>query len=253
MSVHRLLLVYTPLSTSFRSKKTAWLIILIVNVVSFAANGWVIQYFKIQARHDTKPYCDVNKSYHATYFLIAAIFTFVVVLVPVFAIIVLNAMIILKTNENETKRRKELQSNVSRQYTNNNNNEARQSNSISTRTKRYTSVIDIKIKQFYSNTDQEINNIRQSTEQASRKLRKLLIMISITYAMFNLPYMVVWLFYFHSVYFEDLNENAENYLMAFLQLTEILAVFNYSSKFYIFCYSGTKFRRQLRHSSKLSV
>jgi len=251
ITVYRLSLINTPLSSKLKSKKTAWILVWIVITVSLMLNIWVSLLFKVQIDEETRAYCDVNAIHNKEYFVLAAFYIIIVILAPIIIIISINSLIIYKTNKTEAIRKKlQLYASTRR------SKEKESKEKPPARVDRYKSVIDIKIKRFYCNPNQELssvgkrkNNKTNTTEVASQKLKKLLIMVSITFALFNLPYLIVWLIYFYAITKEALNENFENYLFACLQLAETLTVFNYSFKFFIYCYTGTKFRRQLKHSS----
>jgi hypothetical protein len=51
--------------------------------------------------------------------------------------------------------------------------------------------------------------------------------------------------YFTYSAFNEIDINTENYLFACVQITEIFYILNYSINFYLYCLSGTLFRKQM--------
>ena len=53
------------------------------------------------------------------------------------------------------------------------------------------------------------------------------------------------LIYFTASEFYEIEKSTENIFLASVQLTEIFYIFNFSNTFYLYCLTGTLFRRQL--------
>lgn len=239
ITFQRLLLIYCPFSAKLKSKKTAWLIVNLLMFTGLIVNIWVFCMHKIQL-NDDKVYCDVAKAYQKEYFIITCVYIFLVIVIPILIILICNSLIICRTNTNEAKRRKMLTKARSFRDTSSGHNFR----------KRYKTVANFKLKRYYCNVEQATNQISQKLDETSKKVKKILIFISVSYALFNLPYLIVWLVYFYRISFTDVSDALENYLFASLQIAEIFNVLNYGLKFYIFCATGSKFRKQLYYSSR---
>ena len=82
----------------------------------------------------------------------------------------------------------------------------------------------------------------------------MLMLISFAYALFNLPYLVIWLAYYLKITFDYIDPVLKNQLFALTRSAETLQILNYGLHFYIYCLSGAMFRKQLQTSRKfLSV
>ena len=107
-------------------------------------------------------------------------------------------------------------------------------------------------KSNFLNVKQVVSNIRslKNPMNSSHKLANSLHVISFSYAFFNFPYLISWFTFFYLVAFDKITEATYSYLLSAVKLFEVLYIFTYSFKFYVFCISGTKFREQLKSSSK---
>ena len=136
-----------------------------------------------------------------------------------------------------------------------------------------TNKFDFKLKLIYQNTNEKI----MSKTKSNKLVTKMLVIISVSYALLNLPYLITWsLFYkgkfieFKSIkslvnnfityliYKSDIiketttNDEAsvQNYLFAAVQICQMFYLLNYGLHFYFYCLSGSMFCNQLKYLSK---
>ena len=84
----------------------------------------------------------------------------------------------------------------------------------------------------------------------SKKITKTLVIISFSYALLNMPYLIIWAVYFYEIAFLQADLPVKNYLFSALQICEIIHILNYCLNFYIYCCSSSIFRNQLSYSGK---
>ena len=153
-------------------------------------------------------------------------------LVPILTIFISNSLILYKTkradmnrlhmkqanssglsvNKTKAKQHMELSSiRINSTMRNRRNAFAFQTNSLTQFTK---------IKPFYLTCNQALKRAHNTAEYAKR-LRKILPMMSFSYAFFNLPYLITWLIFFFKLTFNDPSASEQNYLFSAVQLSEI--------------------------------
>ena len=112
------------------------------------------------------------------------------------------------------------------------------------------STSNVKFRPYYLSINQIINRVT-SKANTSKKITKMLVLISFTYAFLNLPYLIAWsLFYYGSIFLSD-ELIMYNNLYSAMKISEIFYLLNYSIYFYIYYASGSVFRNQLKYSSNL--
>lgn len=243
-TLQRLSIVFRPLTTNFKSKKSAWKTVSIIILISFLVNSWVPFLFKIQSVQDNYQ-CDIRKGFQSEYFIIIILYTSLVMLVPILIVLISNSLIVYKTRKADSDR----------------------SELISSSSSMRSSFVDqpqINNKFEYEMIDKltlrPVSQMRSSSSTArmsrtppmynnSHKLAHSLHLISFSYAFFNLPYLVSWFAFFYSVAFSEFNGANYSYLYAAVEICEIFYVFTFSMKFYVYCISGTNFRQQLLKTS----
>ena len=82
-TIQRLILIYSPLSNKFKSKKSAWLVISGIILISFLLNIWVPFVFRLQSNEDDKQRCVLIKSWQNEYFIITIVYTSLIMLIPI--------------------------------------------------------------------------------------------------------------------------------------------------------------------------
>ncbi len=90
----RLLIVTSPMRTQFTSKRSAWITVLYILVVSLAINSWSLFFFKINETNSTaittRKYCDVNQKLKNPYFFIAITYLIVIMVKESFRLYIYN-------------------------------------------------------------------------------------------------------------------------------------------------------------------
>lgn len=244
-TMQRLSLVYKPLSINFRSKKSAWKTVGSIVIIALLINTWVPFLFQID---DVSKQCHVKNSFTSEYFYIIIVYTSVVMLLPIITVLVCNSLIIYKTRKAE-KERKELQI-INLSYCSSSNRSSLTTENLLNFKDEIT--VQSSKKSNFLNVKQVVSNIRslKNPMNSSHKLANSLHVISFSYAFFNFPYLISWFTFFYLVAFDKITEATYSYLLSAVKLFEVLYIFTYSFKFYVFCISGTKFREQLKSSSK---
>ena len=238
-TIQRLILIFMPLNNKLKTKRSAWLVFWTVILASFFLNIWTPFLFSVEKNEDKR--CDVVKEKSNLYFLITIVYTTLIMLVPIVIVFVCNFLIIFRIKKEEIKR-KELQIKKS-----------------ITRAKRHdTSVIinhktrdsaHFKLKPYYLPSKQIVHNVCSKKAENSKKLTKTLILISFSYAIFNLPYLISWCLFFYQSELNDADAAKKNYLFSAVQISKVLFILNYGLKFFIYCVTGRSFLNQLYYSS----
>ena len=249
-TLQRLLIIFNPMTSVFRHKKSAWITVLITVISSFLINFWALFLFEIQTHEDKSNYCDIKKRWSTEYVLITAIYICLTLFIPIIIILGTNLLIILNLQKSEIKR-KECNS-VSSKHQNNNgkrydslrvNKKVLHNFSLEMKSKNS---YRFRIKPYYSN----INKIANKTNNSKNSTR-ILLTISFVFILLNLPYLISWILFYYRVAFRDNDPELKDYLFATLQISEIFYVSNYAISFYLYCISGSKFRNQLKYSSNI--
>lgn len=259
-TLQRLSIIYKPLTSIFRLKKTAWITISTTALTSLILNLWALFLFELQPDEKTQ-YCDIKKEWATEYVLITAVYIGITLFIPIIIIFSSNLLIILSLHRSESKLKEyNKQQHVSnskysthgKQISSMNHNRAYDSTRLN---KRFIHTFhlemkpqhsfDFRIKPFYSNINKIANRANNSKNST-----KILLTISFVFILFNLPYLISWIIFYYKVAFKEIDLEVKDYLFAVLQISEIFYVFNYASLFYVYCLSGSRFRNQLKHSSK---
>jgi hypothetical protein len=246
-TLQRLFIVYSPMSNKFKSKKSAWKTVVLIYIISLLSNSYTLFIFDLQIKTNNETSCRINPNMENDYFHLTIAFNCIIMLIPIVIIFTSNSFLIsnickntnnnlsnkmiLLNNKNKTSTRINKKS-----LTKNNNNEQI-------------------IKPYFLTINQIINRITQKANN-TRKLTKMLILISFSYAFLNLPYFLAWsLFYDNDrddeykkyVKIEKLNQY--NYSNLAVKICELFSVLNYGIYFYVYFLSGSMFRNQLKYSS----
>ena len=231
ITIQRLLVVFKP--TNYITKNKAWLTIIIIIISSLILNIWILFIFELNTQFET--FCNIKADYVNKYFQLESIFALVAILVPILIILTSNLLIMFKLKKAELERKKI--SNV-RLITIQNSVIKHQSNVT-------------KMKPFYTSVNNYANRTRNSIDDSKRST-KILFLFSILFIILNLPYLTVWSIIFYKnnqIDFQFSSVNNQG-LFAALQICEIIYHLNFASLFFVYCASGSKFRNQLKYSSK---
>ena len=213
-TLQNLLIVYLPLSSFFKSTKSAWIISGLIEFFSLMFNSWFLAIFRLKLEDENKSryYCDVLKEYDKQYFKATIVYIFVIMLVPILVIFMSNFLIVIKITRLSSNKTEEIE------------------------------IVE----------EKELKN--DVLPRYSKDITKDLILISLFYAIFNLPYFVNWCcFYYYEKLDSFPNEARQNYLYSALKVSELFYLLNYSVNFYIYAPSSSVFFSQLKNSSILNL
>jgi hypothetical protein len=270
-TIQRAAVIHSPLKDKFKSKKSAWKTVASIAIVGIISNFWVPFLFKIQTQsHGNKQYCDIKKEYSKEYFQITIIYISLIMLIPIVAIFVGNSIIIFsiikanlerkRTFRNlsisfvETSNHSELKRNraENRSFKNNTSIQSNRSelknNRAETRSLKNNASIDssqIELKNNRAETRSLKTNASTKSRKDSRKITKMMIFISLSYAILNLPYFITWCLFFYGMAFKKITSISKNYMFATIQISEIFYILNYGIHFYIYSASGQAFRKNV--------
>lgn len=264
----RLILVQSPLSTKLKSKKSAWITVFIIGLVSCLINFWVPFTFEVKHDYDSE-YCGIRSELRAEYFFITNAYICIIIIIPVISIFISNLIIMYKTKLADKKRKtfqkKEFQNSAAFALLSMTlSSPAIDTMGANTFDRKLNSHVEIrkhalminrfsfKFKPLYRNSDHQADMAKVKN---INKITTILILISFSYAILNVPYLITWCLFFNefAINYEYHNPTVQNYLFAAFQISEIFYVLNYSLHFYFYCMTGTKFLSQLKYSSNIAT
>ncbi len=274
LTVQRLHIVSKPLSSRFKSRKSAWQTTLIIVAIALILNVWVPFIFSVKKMKNKKgindQYCDIDNEYTSMYFIINLFYIVVIMMLPMIILIVCNILIIIQMVKSDLNRKNlqqkkdtfreniemttvkkssfsnyvDINERSSKVYLDvQNSSRNRQSSSKVLSNSSQNSML--KVKPHYWTVEQLARRRKSSKLKSSKNLTLTLLFISFSFIILNLPYFFGWLMFFYQVVFNKLDSVDKNYLFAFLQISENLYVLSYGSKFFIFYVSGEFFRNKL--------
>lgn len=93
--------------------------------------------------------------------------------------------------------------------------------------------------------------VRQWTRKPARlkystKMTRILLILSSSYAILNVPYLITWCLLIVQSFQNQLDPERRKQLYFASQITELFNILNYSLQFYLYYLTGRFFRRQLR-------
>lgn len=239
-SIQRLYIVYRPLSPRFKTKASAWNAILIISLMGFLLNGFYVFMFKITDSN----YCDINKKFKREYFYTNIVFFVVSVLLPISFVFIVNIFIIYKTIKNERKMKKERRIIPHANQNNSRNASVNQSSVNNASTEQNSTMItNFQIKPHYLTFDQILNRKTKNALNYSKKVTVLLLLISYSFVILHLPFVLTWSFYYIEITFQQNSITTQYYVLVLLQFSEIFFVLNSGIKFYLYCTSCIIFRK----------
>lgn len=203
--------------------------------------------FIFQIKKDFIDYCDPNQYWTTEYMVFTIIYVGLIMVIPILVIFVSNSCILYKTYKSDSLR----DSFIQNQYCRTRRRPILRLdgkinlNKISNKSCKY------KLKPYYLNINQLVKQISHNANN-SKKLTKILTMFSFAYAIFNLPYFITWSIFYYYYYYNFKEEAYQNYLIAFVKIAELFYILNFGINFYIYFFSGSTFRKQVKYSSKFS-
>lgn len=203
------------LGAKFDKKESAWKTVSIIGIVSFTINIWVLFFFEINHNNDSV-YCDVKRKLKDTYFVLALIYSIIIVIIPILVISVAALNIIIKQNFRK------------KQYSAKQKVIKFKETSQEIRVPKFKkennfSIIEPKKKSHTKPCfplEQLINRISIKSNNTA-KITRILITISMSFAALNLPYITTWFMFFYDSAYHKNDQSDNNYLFGVLQIAEI--------------------------------
>lgn len=289
-TLHRLYMVYFPLSNNFKTRISAKMTVLMITFLSAFMNLWVLFLFEIQhdANKDTKQFCDIKPSWKQEYFQISSFFICLVILIPILMILAsdsLLAFLLLKLNRTtrygslKLRRNSNMRTNERHLSVNNisllrvpsskmpiklayrrkhldllkhydTNSSPRQVLKLIEKRSNVTTHTNTTINKFNrkrlsrktkfsiklnSKFFKHCPNMAQLLDKQVKRASLMTIIISLSFALLNLPYLVVWGFFYKELTFnEHLDMKTKYEFFSTVQIVEIFFLLYYSLNFYFY-------------------
>lgn len=265
-TIQRLAAVISPVYV--RNKISPISVVATITILSLILNIWVFFFFKLQDENKVNKNCDVDKSFGTIYFKITIFYIIILIWIPVLVIFVSNSYVLNKTklfnNKNKNFKfkytidsifkakksetavinlKKKIQNSISE-----NLHTTRKNSRKSNKKRENLSVYSDKEKQDLV-IHQISSVVRNSHIENSKRITKLLVLISFSYAVLHLPYLFTWSIFYYRIAFKTIFQSTSNYLFAALQVAEIFYILSYSLNFYIYIMAGSLFRKQVKKIS----
>jgi len=261
ITIQRVHIIYSPFSNSFKSTKSAWYVVGSIVILSLLLNLWVP--FNLEIRQNDQnnsiTYCDVRQDMDQIYFTLTVVYASIKMLLPILIIFASNLVIIInmiciECKKHQLRKNRKMGFKSKRQFLRKYKRKRFLNgyHDLIVNQRNYLFHIEhekaLKPKPYFLTLDQVINRVAKKANNP-KILTKLIIFISLSYALLNLPYFIIWCLY----YFEEMNEmrppDGENKWFFALKISEMFYLINYTINFYIYCLTGSVFRNQLKYSS----
>ena len=220
-TIQRLMLVYRPFSYRLKSKKSAWKLIFVIIFLSITSNIWILYKFNLENN-----------------FGLILAYIIYIILIPVLIILCSNIILIINLFKNNT-----IILNISKSTTTESMNRLNNNQTTTTTTTPIN-------RPYYLSFNQFINKIALKANNP-KHLTKMLLFISITYGLLNLQYLIVWSAVYQINSKLKNNDDQMNIHTIYLRISELIYLINFSMNFYIYCLSGSVFRKQLQYSCNI--
>lgn len=262
-TIQRTYIIYNPLSFKFKSMKTAWYTVSSLVSVSLISNLWVVFSLDINEVFQSPPqqqqpktkikYCGVKAGLDTTYYHATFVYICLVMLLPMVIIFISNSVIIHRLTSKK-KRLIVTQNFQKKRATSEKTTKPLPNVHVNKMTDSNLALISSgKIKPYYMNVNQVINKV---TEKANcvTKITKMLMLVSFTNALLNLPYFAMWAWNYEHVDnpMTTRHQSGPSLRMYIFKLSELLYLTSFGISFYVYYASGTVFRRQVKYSCKLA-
>lgn len=241
-TIQRFLVVHFPLKSSFKSNKSAWSTFKVIFWIGLLSNFWTLYIFELQSK-DEKFLCDVKKDWYMGYFLINLVYTILIIFLPTLLIFVFNILIVIRTIKEDAKRKKTTKTELE-----NPDITAKKSRSTSTFSEQ------TKKRRFGIQNETQIHlNVAQKIDVKAKKFKysirttRTLMLISCSFAILNVPYLIAWFKLFNAMVQNQVDTSTKHEIFSNLQITELFNLVNYASNFFLYCISGSDFRRKLKN------
>ena len=246
-TLQRFFIVYKPLTAKFKDTKSAWLIISIISLIGILLNIWVPFIFKLNDDQS----CDINQNYTKDYFYINLSYIVVVLVIPMILVFTCNLLILMKIKKNKIERKKLQEI-----------NERKESKIItkhiiprSSGSQNLSVILNTrlsKISSYSINIDELVLKSFQKVNKSSNKTTIQLCLVSLSFSILYLPYLIGWLTLYYNFSLDQLNSTYKNKISSFLQIAKIFYIFYYGVKFYILYLTSSEFRNIFSKTGKFN-
>jgi hypothetical protein len=256
-TLQRLIIVFKPLTTKFKSNKSAWKTVLIIIIISTLLNIWIPFIYKIRnTDNEYQKYCDVNKDYVSEYYYLNMSYIILSIFIPMVVILVCNILIIFKIFKKNSER-KLLQASRKIKKRSSSEPHERQSSSIfqiATQIRKKSLKFELKTRKRL-NTHEFTTSIHIKSSENSKSVNKIsyspnssknttiqLIVISFSFIALNLPYFFSWSYYYIDEFYRS-EQDLRNNFYGYVQITKIFHILNFCIKFYVMFATVSTFRK----------
>jgi hypothetical protein len=172
-TIQRLIIVYKPLNEMNKRKSSAWKSVILVIFMSFFLNLWTFLLFKLNEISEGNFYCDIVDDLKLINYYINILYSVFVMIIPIIILLLLNILIIYKLTKANKKRK------------------------IITNSKLVTSINQInRVENPHSDiirlepilVNNNLLDCKKKRKPTDTKI--VLILVSISYALLNLPYLI---------------------------------------------------------------
>ncbi|CAF0787774.1 unnamed protein product [Brachionus calyciflorus] len=259
-TIQRAFAIFFPFfQTKFESNKNSWFVVTIITILGLLINIWVPFLFNpIKDQNDPSvTYCDIKKEYSKAYFFLTIFYIVLTMFIPILLIFICNILIIkyiVKAGKNREK-----MANLKIIQRKNSTNQQQQLGDKKTLVSRFE--LSSGQQRSKTSTTSSFKAINQSIKykpqnlspkSESQRITKMLLLMSFSYAILNLPYFISWCLFFYQMALRKNYDIVLKYnLFSAINLCELFYILNYGVHFFIYCASGRKFRMQLKHSLKM--
>jgi len=248
--------IYSPfIKRKVESNRIAWIVVASVVVVSGILNLWVPLFFNLRIKSNGQlgeQYCDIDKKYSKYYFPITIIYVGLILLIPIIILFFCNILVIANIIKAKKKRDDMLgdfimmpiKLKIVRQTT-----ESAISSHLLTPDIRHKELrLVSESSERLSLLSTGLNNNKKSKNTRTKSTHILLLM-SFSFSILNLPYFISWSTFFMRVAFnEQLDLVGRFQMFSILNICEIFYILDYAIHFFIYCVAGKKFRSQLKEA-----
>lgn len=224
---------------------------------------WVPFFFETFEQNATTKvrYCDTKER---AYFYLTIVFIFLIILIPILVIFACNSFIVfylIKANRkrahlsnmqimsqrpskklSEDECIKNLKVNKYSYSSSSDRSPAKQS--LLSKGGNSTTEYQFSLRHVDKNGAHKPSTKRMTNE--SNKITRMLVLMSFSYAILNLPYFIAWCVFFYRNVNKSINKVDTYYYHSYLQICEIFYILNYACHFYLYCAAGSSFRLLLK-------
>ena len=252
-TIQRAIAIYSPFYQSkFKRKRMTWAIVTFIVLVSAILNLWVPIFFNIRIKLNGDlqiEYCDIDKEYSTLYFSINIVYVALILFFPIIVIFFCNILVIknlIQANKNRSNMLNATFIDLKVIGTSKNSllNTSTVVKPIMSKTSSLEEISLIGVNLMNNKGTTRLSHSNPNTT-------RMLLLMSFSYSILNLPYFVSWSMFFLRVAFNEQLSLVERFKMfSILNICEIFYILDYAIHFFIYCAAGKQFRGQLKNAFK---